>query len=151
MAGLLLRRLIRPLCVAYWLFLTVLLVVPHPEATVGLKKIPWYPLGDIGIHFSAFCALTVLVFLARWPRPVTWRWILFLAAYGATTETVQAFVPCRSCELKDYVDNFLGVAAGTGIYWIVYRTWQIRTRRNIDAASSSSTDSATADQDSIRT
>lgn len=130
MAELIARRLIKLLFIAYWVVLTVLLTAPHPEKAVGLKAIPWFPFGDIGMHFCACFGLAVLLCLTRWPAPVSRRWILVLLAYAATTETLQAFIPCRSCELKDYCDNFLGIAAGVGIYWLATHLWRRWPRGN---------------------
>jgi VanZ family protein len=118
------RRLTKLLLLAYWALLTVVLTAPHPEKAVGLEDIPWFPFGDTGIHFCAFCALAFLACLPRWPAPIGRYWALLLLGYAATTETLQAFIPCRSCELKDYFDNFLGIAAGLGIYWFVVRVSQ---------------------------
>jgi VanZ family protein len=115
--------IIKLACWAYSTLLTVLLLTPNPAAVVGLKKIPWFPLGDIGMHFCAFFLLAILVHSTRWPKPLHWLWIVALLGYGATTESLQAFVPFRSVELKDYLDNCLGVLAGSGIYWAVHRLW----------------------------
>jgi VanZ family protein len=119
------------ICAGYWGLLTVLLLVPNPAAVVGLRKVPVFPWGDIGIHFTAFTILTLLVHGSRWPRGIGWPFLAVLVAYGITTESLQWFVPSRAVELLDYTENILGVAAGTGIYWLGHRL--IRRR----AASSS--------------
>ena len=119
------------ICAGYWGLLTVVLLVPNPAAVVGLRKVPVFPWGDIGIHFTAFTILTLLVHGSRWPRGIGWPFLAVLVAYGITTESLQWFVPSRAVELLDYTENILGVAAGTGIYWLGHRL--IRRR----AASSS--------------
>ena len=43
--------------VCYWLFLTVLLLVPNPAALVGLHAVPIFPWGKFGIHLIAFTGL----------------------------------------------------------------------------------------------
>jgi VanZ family protein len=110
----------RVLCGFYWVFLTVLLLVPNPASVVGLRRVPTFPWGDIGIHFTAFAILTLLVHASRWPRPVGWS-VAVLLAYGVATETLQSFVPPRAVELKDYAENILGVLVGSAIYWGLLR------------------------------
>jgi VanZ family protein len=150
MAGMFARRLIKLVLVAYWALLTVLLTAPHPEAAVGLREIPWFPLGDIGVHFCAFFVLAFLVCLTRWPAPIARRWMLILVVYAATTETLQAVIPFRSCELKDYCDNFLGIAAGIGLYWLTARLWREWSRHQTRTAPTCRVELTTADELSTR-
>jgi VanZ family protein len=110
-------------CVAYWILLTVLLLVPNPQVVVGLQRVPLFPWGDVGIHFTAFIILSVLVHLAVWPKRVRWT-VAVLMAYGIATESLQLFVPPRSVELKDYAENILGVLAGAGLYLVFRRLLQ---------------------------
>jgi len=56
------------LCIAYWIILTVLLLVPNPAALVGLKAVPIFPWGKFGIHLSFFTVLGVLANFSRWPK-----------------------------------------------------------------------------------
>jgi VanZ family protein len=118
-------RAFRPLLglafLAYAVLLTVLLLTPNPAAVVGLQRIPTFPWGDIGIHFTAFTVLSVLLHAARWPRRPGWALVLLLVAYGVTTESLQAFVPHRSVEFLDYTENILGVVAGSSFYWLAWR------------------------------
>jgi hypothetical protein len=118
------RWLLPVVCVAYLALLTALLLTPNPAAVVGLKRIPQLPWGDGGIHFCFFTGLAILVHAMRWPKRIHWLAIALLLVYGAGAETLQAFVPPRAVELKDYLENFMGVAAGTGIYWTLQRVWQ---------------------------
>lgn len=105
----------------YWGLLTVLLLAPNPAAVVGLRRVPVFPWGDIGIHFTAFTILTLLVHGLRWPKRIGWPVLVVLLAYGVATESLQWFVPPRTVELLDFTENILGVAAGTGIYWLTHR------------------------------
>ena len=41
--------------------------------------------------------------------------------YGITTESLQLFVPHRTARVMDAIENILGIAVGTGIYWLVLR------------------------------
>lgn len=108
-------------CFGYWALLTVLLLAPHPEGLLRLSHMPYFPLGDVGMHLTAFTLLSLSVHFVRWPkRPVLWVAVVLLA-YGLATETLQAFVPPRGVELKDYADNVIGVLLGAAIYWAVQR------------------------------
>jgi len=108
------------LCGLYWIALTVLLLVPNPAGVLGMRRISLFPWGDVGIHFTAFTILTLLVCAVRWPRPMGWP-LFVLLAYAVATESLQAFVPPRTVELKDYAENLLGIAVGTGLYWCLRR------------------------------
>jgi hypothetical protein len=100
------------ICAGYWGLLTVLLLAPNPTAAVGLGRFSTLPWGDIGIHFTAFTILTLLVHGSRWPKGIGWSFLAVLVAYGITTESLQWFVPSRAVELLDYTENILGVAVG---------------------------------------
>jgi VanZ family protein len=115
------RTVILLVCLAYWLFLTALLLTPDPAALVGLQTAPRFPWGDIGIHFTAFTVLTVMVHATRWPRRPGWVVVALLVLYALATESIQAFIPPRTVELLDYTENLLGVAAGSGVYWLAGR------------------------------
>jgi len=112
------------LCGLYWLVLTVLLLVPDPARVLHMRRIPVFPWGDIGVHLTGFTILTLLVCAARRPKPIGWPLALLLL-YAVATESLQAVVPPRTVELKDYVENILGIALGTGLYWCLWRvlTW----------------------------
>jgi hypothetical protein len=121
-------RIVRLLaCVGYWILLTVLLLVPYPQRVVGLQTVPLFPWGDIGIHFTAFILLSMLVHVALWPKRVRWT-VAVLLAYGVATESLQWFVPHRSVELKDYTENILGVLAGAGLF-LILRTFVQKSRK----------------------
>ena len=120
------RKIRLLICAGYWGLLTVFLLAPNPIAVVGLRKVPVFPWGDIGIHFTAFTILTLLVHGSRWPKRTGWPFLAVLLAYGITTESLQWFVPSRAVELLDYTENILGVTAGTGIYWLTHRLIQRR-------------------------
>jgi hypothetical protein len=108
-------------CFGYWALLTALLLSPHPEAMLGLGRMSYFPLGDVGMHLTAFTLLSLAVHFVRWPkRPVLWL-LAVLLGYGLATETLQYFVPPRAVELKDYADNIIGVLVGAAIYWAVQR------------------------------
>ena len=113
-------RIIVILCIAYWICLTVLLLVPHPDELVGFSA-PHLPWGKFGIHTGFFTVLGVLANFSRWPKRPSWRLIVFMAIYGITTEFLQRFVPPRTSQVIDGVENLLGIALGSGIYWLAWR------------------------------
>jgi VanZ family protein len=44
-----------------------------------------------------------------------------MAIYGITTETLQLFVPHRTAQVIDGIENLVGIALGSGIYWLFWR------------------------------
>jgi VanZ family protein len=127
------RIITRVACLGYWILLTVLLLVPNPADLVGLERVPIFPWGKFGIHLIAFTILSVLVHASRWPKRPWWPLIMFLMLYGILTESMQNFVPHRSPQVIDAVENILGVAAGAGIYWIVLRLASSFVKRDLAA------------------
>ena len=115
------RIVTRFACYGYWLLLTVLLLVPNPAALLGIKAVPIFPWGKFGIHLGFFTVLGLLVNTTRWPKRPWWPLFVLLVIYGVTTETLQLFVPHRTARVMDAIENILGIALGTGIYWIVVR------------------------------
>jgi hypothetical protein len=105
------------LCIGYWIFLTVLLLVPNPAALLGLKEVPSLPWGKFGIHLLAFTILSILVHSLRWPKQLAWTPLVFLAIYAVATEGLQRFVLPRTAQVLDGLENFLGIAFGAAIYW----------------------------------
>lgn len=102
---------------AYWAFLTVLLLAPHPAALVFNFR----PLANVagmrGMHFAAFTILALLAQLARFPvRPrVVWS---VLIGYALVMESLQAFVPSRTVDPLDYTENLLGLTTGAILFWL---------------------------------
>jgi glycopeptide antibiotics resistance protein len=115
------RIVARIICLCYWLFLTVLLLVPNPAALLGLHAVPMFPWGKFGIHSGFFTVLGFLANATRWPKRPSWPLIVSLIVYGITTETLQLFVPHRTARVMDALENILGIALGTGIYWLLLR------------------------------
>jgi VanZ family protein len=124
--------LLASLC--YGLLLTVLLLVPNPAALVGLPEVPIFPWGKFGIHLIAFTVLGFLANSTRWPKRPCWPLLVFLAVYGITTESLQLFVPHRSARVMDGIENILGIAAGSVIYWLLLRLMQPFLKRDLAAS-----------------
>jgi len=108
-------------CICYWLLLTVLLLVPNPAALLGLHSVPVFPWGKFGIHLGFFTVLGFLANATRWPKLPSWPLIVFLVVYGITTESLQLFVPHRTARVMDGIENILGIAVGSAIYWLLLR------------------------------
>jgi VanZ family protein len=104
----------------YWVGLTVLLLAPDPAFLLGLKHRPSLPLGDKGIHFTLFLMLTVLVLSARGFRPIGWV-LGVLGLYALAAECLQYFVPPRTVEWADLVENLLGIVVGGSFYFVLLR------------------------------
>ena len=127
------RMVVLLACLCYWLFLTVLLLVPNPAALVGLQAAPIFPWGKFGIHLIAFTILGFMGNATRWPKRLCWPMIVFLVAYGITTETLQLFVSHRTSRVMDGMENILGIAVGSGIYWLLLRSMQPFLKLNLAA------------------
>jgi VanZ family protein len=124
--GLFSRRMVRSfVCALYLSLLTMLLLSPNPAAVAGLKSIPSVPGGDTTMHLGSFAVLTILVHSMRWPKSIHWSFVALLMIYAAATESLQALVPPRTVELKDFVANVCGIAAGSVIYWSLQRTFKV--------------------------
>jgi hypothetical protein len=109
------------LCIAYWIMLTVLLLVPNPAALVGMHSVPIFPWGKFGIHLSFFIVLSLLVNFSRWPRRLSWSLIGLMTIYGVVTEILQLFDPPRTFRVLDGMENLLGIAIGSILYWLAWR------------------------------
>jgi VanZ family protein len=127
-------------------------LTPNPGALLGLRRQPELPWGDVGIHFTAFMILSVLVHVANWPRPVGGRVLLALMVYGIATDVLQSFVPSRAFEMSDCIENMLGVLAGTGAYWMVrwlLRIPSIEPDLAVELVRAALGETAPADQESV--
>lgn len=111
-------------CLCYWLFLSVLLLVPNPAGLVGLSAVPIFPWGKFGVHLIAFTILGFLANATRWPKRLSWPMIFFVMGYAVMTEVLQLFVPHRTSRVMDGIENILGIAAGSVIFWLLLRLMQ---------------------------
>lgn len=75
-------------------------------------------------HFGVYGLLGTLVCRIRWTsgRAALGAWIL-VAAYGASDEWHQSFVPGRSMDLGDWIADTLGAGLAIALYtrWVWYR------------------------------
>jgi VanZ family protein len=123
------RRMVRYyFCAIYLALLTMLLLSPNPAAAVGLKSIPFVPGGDTTMHLGSFIVLTILVHSMRWPKSLHWSFVAILLTYAAGSEWLQALVPPRTVEPRDFAANVFGIAVGSLVYWSLQRTFQVVCR-----------------------
>jgi VanZ family protein len=135
-------RAIRVVATAYWLLLTVLLLAPDPFELLGMSR-PTDSTGRRVEHFALFVALALLVCASRL-RMRGGGLAGLLVAYALITESLQGFIPTRSLELLDYLENLLGLAVGGAIWWWL-RRWFLGscpTREGCAEASELSCDAA---------
>ena len=114
--------------------LTALLLVSNPAALVGMEAFPVLPWGKFGIHLSAFVVFGFFAHATRWPRPLAWPMVVLLMAYGVATETLQHFVPGRTAQVPDAVENILGIVIASGVYWLASRMASRPEKINLAAA-----------------
>ena len=119
--------LIRAALGVYVLFLSFLLLAPDPLKLLGFAGPPGGSSLRM-VHFSLFTVLGFLVWASHWPaRPGVV--IGLLLAYALVTESLQWFIPTRSVELLDYLENLLGLVAG-GAAWHVLQSRGSAARRS---------------------
>jgi hypothetical protein len=106
---------LRLVCVAYWTWLTALLLVPEPARLLGIAKAS-VPAINRGVHFSSFLMLAMLAWASRWPTGRR-RLVLVLVGYAFLTEGLQWFVPLRHVDPLDLMENLAGLLAGT-LLWL---------------------------------
>jgi len=81
---------------------------------------PDFKINDKIEHFLAFGGLGFLLFLSlrvqdkfSWFKKLPWLFtILIVAAYAAFDELHQLFIPGRSCDIKDWIADMIGVTIG---------------------------------------
>ena len=112
----------RAACLAYWSMLTLLLLVKDPLALLGFQRHPG-GVPSTGIHFVLFAMLGLLAAAARWPLGRKWLAAL-LVGYATVVELLQWFVPQRTVQLADWIENLLGLAAGVAMWQIGRWMWR---------------------------
>ncbi len=104
-------RHLRTATIVYWIFLTLLLWLPDPRALL----FGWEPSeGPRGYaHVITFGLLGLLVELGRRKHSVFF-WFAVLVGYTFLTEIVQEFLPIRTFEWEDILQDVVGAALGMG-------------------------------------
>jgi hypothetical protein len=110
--------LMRIVCIGYFVFLTMLLLTADPARLIGLHGgllrivqvvLPW-------AHAISFMVLAVLALMTRWPIP-RWGIVLALVIYAGMTEIVQGYVPHRTPDWIDWLQDLAGIALGAACCW----------------------------------
>jgi len=104
-------RIIRLACLAYFVGLTFLLLTPEVGVLLGLLRFVPHTPGGIGLHFTAFFGLGILVAASRFPVRRLWL-VVFLSTYAVVAELLQFISPPRVVDAVDALENLLGLATG---------------------------------------
>jgi hypothetical protein len=67
-------------------------------------------------HFLSFSLLAVLSLVARWPWP-RWATVVVLVVYAGASEMAQRYVPPRTPDILDWLQDLAGIAAGALVCW----------------------------------
>jgi VanZ family protein len=110
-------------------------------SSFSLRRTPLPKLSDKPIHFVEYAVLAALVTFAfrrtreSWSvRRVAVASALLAAAYGATDELHQLYVPHRSASVYDWVADALGAAAMAALLAYAWRKEPKETRGAHDPA-----------------
>jgi hypothetical protein len=130
------QGVMRAICIAYLVFLSLLLLSEDPTRVIGLHgRLPAVLRALMPYaHVVSFAVLALLALGVRWPV-ARWGILLMLAAYGGMTEILQGFVPHRTADWMDWFQDLGGMALGTALCWsaaIVIGKWA-RSRRTEEA------------------
>jgi len=96
----------------------------------------WLPgLTDFNpMHYVAYFVLGLTVAFALGRRSATWRGFLFnvvfCVLYGVTDEWHQSFVPMRSPDVQDLINDGIGAAAASLLVLLGWRLFKKRNSRN---------------------
>lgn len=112
----------------YLAALTFLLLTPRPQSHFGesfkdlLREFFWTYVDPI-VHLLCFTLLGFLASLIPWRRS-RWTLLALLMLYGALTEIVQYFIPQRTAEWGDLLQDVLGLIAGMTAASIFLAWWR---------------------------
>ena len=98
------------------------------------------------VHFFLFAMLGFLVWASRLPvRPGLVLGLL--VAYALVTESLQWFVPTRTVELLDYLENLLGLAAGGAVWCALQRRGSLLSNGRTIKPKGNDAEAPTTEQD----
>lgn len=99
--------------ICYWPALFVLAHIPIPQLVREAH------VSDKSLHFAAYLILTFLLWFAfnpnrkaNWRKASAWWVLLVIAGYGIVDELLQGCVASRSCDIRDYIANIVGMITG---------------------------------------
>ena len=122
--------LLRIVCLGYMAFMTLLLLAANPASWIGVQgDLPWLLQKLLPVaHLLSFLVLTMLALWVRWPAP-RWGIVLILVIYGGVMECIQGFVPSRTPEWADWLQDIGGVAIGVAICWGIVALFHMMVER----------------------
>lgn len=110
------QGVMRAICIAYLVFLTLLLLCRDPAMLIGgtvpriLQILMPYS------HVLSFAVLALLALSVRWPI-ARWAIVVMMTAYGGLTEIGQGYTG-RHPRLADWGHDLMGIAIGAALCWI---------------------------------
>jgi len=112
------QSVMRGVCIAYAVFLTMLLLSRDPTVVIGCHGcLPALLQRLLPIaHLLSFAVLAALMLAVRWPMP-RWTLVVVMVVYGGATEIVQGFVPPRTPEWNDWFQDMAGIVVGSLACW----------------------------------
>ena len=114
----------RGIGLAYWVGLSLLILVPNPWTLLGFVRAPAQA-PDLGVHFVAFVVLGFCTVMSR--LPIRRRTVfVILTTYAVLIELAQFYFPPRTVELRDFIENLLGLSFGILLAGLLQTTWQRR-------------------------
>ncbi|MCC6124897.1 MAG: VanZ family protein [Pirellulales bacterium] len=117
---------LRFLFFGYFAYLTLLLLAPNPYRLVGSSAgilvflSLLYPFAH-GISFALLTVFALWAFRALPPVPICGG----LSGYAAVTESLQMFIPPRTAEGLDFLQDLAGIAVGMLCSWMLAAGWKM--------------------------
>ena len=126
------RLIARALLIGYGMYLTFLLLAHDPFRWVGGHGRVWGVFDKLLpiAHFISFFVLAALAIAACLSLRKRWL-ILILVVYSAGTEVAQYFMPPRTAEWLDWIQDVGGVGLGVIMALLVPMLWNYLWNRYI--------------------
>ena len=114
------KQLFRIAVVAVHVLFTYLLLTPDPYATSDVfEALRDVEIEGFVIHCGVYVGLSVLLLLCVFGSRAELCAITYLSLHAFVTESIQAFVPGRTCDPWDTLANTLGIAIGLLAYHLL--------------------------------
>jgi VanZ family protein len=109
--------------ILYWTALFILTHIPIPQL---VRKVGVF---DLILHFVAYLILVYLLWFAlnpdikvNWRRASVWWVLVVLAGYGIVDELFQSCIPGRTCDVRDFAADLVGIFTGL-ILFSLFSFW----------------------------
>jgi VanZ family protein len=115
------NRFLKVVSICYVVFLTALLLDANPLRIIGVRGgAPWFIKDLMPVaHVLSFFLLALLILSVQWTLP-RWMVAVLLVVYGGTTEMLQSFLPTRTAEWIDWLQDIAGVVVGVALAWVLH-------------------------------